>query len=65
MAGEDYNLIREKKDALQQALHDLSATIYHQAAGGAAAGSGTGGQQANSHGPTVDAEYEVKEDEAK
>ena len=65
LAGEDYNLIREKKDALQQALHDLSATIYHQAAGGAAAGSGTGGQQANSHGPTVDAEYEVKEDEAK
>jgi molecular chaperone DnaK len=65
LAGEDYDLIREKKEALQKVLHELSATIYHQTSGGAAAGSGTGGQQAESHGPTVDAEYKVKEDDTK
>ena len=67
LAGQDYGLIREKKEALQKALHELSATIYNQASGGAAtgaAGSGTGGQQAGSDGPTVDAEYKVKEDDA-
>lgn len=66
LAGQDYDLIREKKEALQKALHELSATIYNQAAGGAtgAAGAGTGGQQAGNDGPTVDAEYKVKEDDA-
>ncbi len=64
LAGEDYDLIREKKEKLEKELHELSATIYHQAAG-----TGTGGAQGQTgstgtteEGPTVDADYEIKDD---
>ena len=36
MAGEDFDLIREKKENLEKELHELSATIYHQTAGAGA-----------------------------
>lgn len=74
LTGEDYDLIREKKEALQKVLHELSATIYQQASqqasgDGSAAGSGAdagpGGQQNDTGGPTVDADYEVKEENDK
>src|SRR5690554_5094985 len=69
LAGEDYDLIREKKESLQNTLHELSATVYQQTAGtgGPGAGPGTeenkGGQQTGTNGPTVDADYKVKDDE--
>lgn len=63
LAGNDYELIRQKKEALEKVLHELSATIYNQAAG---AGQGQAqGQQARTggeEGPTVDADYKVKDD---
>ncbi len=71
LAGEDYNLIRKKKEALQKVLHELSATIYQQTAGtgGSGAGPGTGGNkggpQTGTNGPTVDADYTVKDDDSK
>jgi molecular chaperone DnaK len=48
LASTDLQAIKDKKDALEKALHELSATIYSQAAGsgagaGAAGGAGTAG----------------------
>ncbi len=65
LAGQDYDLIRSKKEALEKALHELSATIYHQTAQQAGPGAGPNPGQAGPgahEGPTVDAEYEVKDD---
>ncbi|HHZ18954.1 MAG TPA: molecular chaperone DnaK [Firmicutes bacterium] len=71
LVGQDYEAIRAKKEALEKVLHELSATIYHQAAGaqGAQAGPGaaddngpTGYGSNTGDGPTVDADYKVKED---
>src|SRR5690606_9797062 len=64
LAGEDYDLIRQKKENLEKELHELSATIYHQAAGtGADTAQGqTGSAGTTEEGPTVDADYEVKDD---
>ena len=65
LAGEDYELIRSKKEELEKVLHDLSATIYQQTAQQAGAGAGPNPDQAGpgaEDGPTVDAEYEVKDD---
>ncbi len=65
LAGEDYDLIREKKENLEKVLHELSATIYQQTAGAGAAGGETGEAQEQAphgDGPTVDADYEVKDD---
>ncbi|NLM37470.1 MAG: Hsp70 family protein, partial [Firmicutes bacterium] len=64
LAGEDYDLIREKKEKLEKELHELSATIYHQEAGtGAGSGQGQPGSTGTAEeGPTVDADYEIKDD---
>ncbi|HHW11848.1 MAG TPA: molecular chaperone DnaK [Firmicutes bacterium] len=64
LAGEDYDLIREKKEKLEKELHELSATIYHQAAGTGtgSAQNQTGSAGTNEEGPTVDADYEIKDD---
>jgi molecular chaperone DnaK len=64
LAGEDFDLIKEKKENLEKELHELSATIYHQTAGaGADPTQGQPGPEAAAEeGPTVDAEYEVKDD---
>mgnify|MGYP000990078020 FL=1 len=48
LTGTDLQTIKDKKDTLEKALHELSATIYSQAAGsgagaGAAGGAGTAG----------------------
>lgn len=44
LASTDLQAIKDKKDALEKALHELSATIYSQAAGsGAGAGAGAAG----------------------
>jgi len=64
LAKDDFELIREKKEALQNVLHELSATIYNQAnAGQQQPGQPGEGNQAGDEGPTVDADYEVKDDE--
>lgn len=43
LAGTDLQTIKDKKDTLEKALHELSATIYSQAAGsGDGAGNGAG-----------------------
>lgn len=74
LSGQDYEAIRAKKEALEKILHELSATIYNQAAGaqgdpGAQAGAGPAGDDgptgygpSENSGPTVDADYKVKED---
>lgn len=61
--------IKEKKEALEKVLHELSATIYNQAAGqGQAGAAGVGpddgptGYGPQSEGPTVDADYKVQDD---
>lgn len=57
--------IKAKKEALEKVLHELSATIYNQAAGQGQAGTdGTGAEQSpQQEGPTVDADYKVQDDE--
>ncbi len=62
LAGEDYDLIKEKKELLQKELHELSATIYQQTAGDSAGQPGAEGPEGEA-GPTVDADYEVQEDQ--
>ena len=69
LAGQDFDAIRAKKEALEKELHELSATMYQQAAqaqaGAADADSGDGptGYGHDAEGPTVDADYKVKEEE--
>lgn len=66
LAGEEYEQIRSKKEELEKVLHDLSATIYQQTAQQDGAGAGPNPDQASpteEEGPTVDADYEVKDDE--
>jgi molecular chaperone DnaK len=63
LAGEDFDLISEKKEQLQKELHELSAMIYQQTAEAGAQAQGPGAEgPAGEEGPTVDAEYEVQED---
>jgi molecular chaperone DnaK len=58
--------INEKKEVLQKALHELSATIYNQSAGAQAGGpageQGPSGYGPQSEGPTVDADFKVQDD---
>ena len=58
--------IKEKKEALEKVLHELSATIYSQAnaAPGAAPETDQGptGYGPQGEGPTVDADYKVQDD---
>lgn len=69
LAGQDMDAIRAKKEALEKTLHELSATIYNQAAGaqaGAAgpdADNGPKGYGPGAEGPTVDADYKMKDEE--
>jgi molecular chaperone DnaK len=70
----DLAQINEKKETLQKALHELSATIYNQTAqagAGAGAGANAAGAGADQgqaeygpqgEGPTVDADYKVQDD---
>lgn len=64
LAGDDFDLISEKKEQLQKELHELSAMIYQQTAEAGAQAQGEPGAEgpAGEEGPTVDAEYEVQED---
>jgi len=66
LAGEDYELIKQKKENLQRELHELSATIYQQAsqagAGQSQGYTGTGSQNNHGEGPTVDADYKMNDD---
>lgn len=64
--------IKTKKEALEKALHELSATIYNQTAGqaGAQGAPGAGaegptGYGPQNEGPTVDADYKVRDDKDK
>jgi molecular chaperone DnaK len=71
LSGQDYDAIRAKKEALEKVLHDLSATIYNQAAGAQQAGAGAGATDDGptgygpgaEGGPTVDADYKVRDDQ--
>lgn len=61
--------IKTKKEALEKVLHELSATIYNQAAGQGQAASATGagdqgptGYGPQAEGPTVDADYKVQDE---
>ena len=61
--------IKAKKEALEKVLHELSATIYNQAAGqGQPGAAGVGPDQGPTgygpqpEGPTVDADYKVQDD---
>jgi molecular chaperone DnaK len=66
--------IKAKKEDLEKVLHELSATIYNQAAGNQSqetppSGPDDGptgyGPQDGNEGPTVDADYEVKDEKEK
>ena len=59
--------MRAKKDALEKAIHELSAAVYqHAAQAGQAAPDGAESHEgAGGGGPTVDADYHVVEDEEK
>lgn len=73
LEGKDINLIRQKSEALSQALYTVTTKVYQkaqaqggQAAGGAGAAGGPGaGQATGTEGPgsgnVTDADYEVKE----
>ena len=70
LAGEDLQEMRSKKDSLEKALHELSTAAYQratQAQAGAApqdtgpTGYGPGGEG----GKTVDADYNVVDDDKK
>lgn len=62
--------IKDKKEALEKVLHELSATIYSQASGGTGdpgpgpggPDNGPGGYGPQGEGPTVDADYKVQDD---
>ncbi len=59
----ELELIREKKDALQQIVQDLSTKLYEEAAQQAQAAQGAEGQNDSKDDDVVDAEYEeVKDD---
>jgi molecular chaperone DnaK len=70
VTAKDLSKINEKKEILQKALHDLSATIYNQnpdpgaanAAGGGETGPGQAEYGPQNDGPTVDADYKVQDD---
>jgi molecular chaperone DnaK len=69
VTAKDIAKINEKKEVLQKALHELSATIYNQAGGAGQAGAGTPGADQSqaeygpqNEGPTVDADYKVQDD---
>jgi molecular chaperone DnaK len=72
IAAKNIPEIKAKKDALEKVLHELSATIYNQAAGGPGAGpdagpgpgpdQGPSGYGPQGEGPTVDADYKVQDD---
>ena len=63
----DLSEIKAKKEALEKVLHELSATIYNQAAGQGQGQTGTDeagtDQSHQEEGPTVDADYKVQDDE--
>ena len=61
--ADDINRIREKKEALEKVLHELSATIYNQATGEQQQAGAQNQQNASEEGPTVDADYKVKDDD--
>jgi len=60
----DLDLIREKKDALQEIVQNLSMKLYEQAQAEAQAAQGTEGGDAKND-DVVDAEYEEVDDEKK
>lgn len=69
MSSNDYDAMKQKKEVLEKALHELSATIYNQtaatgqgAAGFPGAGAPDDGHQP-SDGKTVDADYRVVDDD--
>ena len=60
MGGDDVELIKQKTEALQKPLHELSAAMYQQnAANAQSAGPQEGAKQDDN---VVDADYEVKDD---
>jgi molecular chaperone DnaK len=69
VTAKDLEGMKTKKEALEKVLHDLSATIYNQAAAnqagqGTPPGSDQGptGYGPQNEGPTVDADYKVQDD---
>lgn len=69
IAAKNIPEIRNKKEALEKVLHELSATIYSQASGqtGAPGGNAPPDQEPTGYGPqgegpTVDADYKVQDD---
>jgi molecular chaperone DnaK len=69
VTAKDIAKINEKKEVLQKALHELSATIYSQnAEAGQATAEAPGTDQSQAEygpqndGPTVDADYKVQDD---
>ncbi|HYH01578.1 MAG TPA: molecular chaperone DnaK [Bacillota bacterium] len=68
VTAKDLDKIKDKKEVLQKALHELSATIYNQTAQGAPTDGAAGAEQGQpeygpqSEGPTVDADYKVQDD---
>jgi molecular chaperone DnaK len=68
VTAKDLGKIAEKKEVLQKALHELSATLYNQTAEAGPNAAGTGADQGQAEygpqqeGPTVDADYKVQDD---
>jgi molecular chaperone DnaK len=69
VTAKDIAKINEKKEVLQKALHELSATLYNQAGGAGQATEGAPGADQGqaeygpqNEGPTVDADYKVQDD---
>lgn len=68
VSAKDIAKIKDKKEVLEKALHELSATIYNQAsanqdpAGAGPEDNGPSGYGPQGEGPTVDADYKVQDD---
>lgn len=67
VTAKDLVKIKDRKETLEKALHELSATIYNQAAGQPGTGEpkpdeGPSGYGPQGDGPTVDADYKVQDD---
>jgi molecular chaperone DnaK len=69
VAAKDVAGMKEKKEALEKTLHELSATIYNQASANQGApgqepgpDQGPSGYGPGAEGPTVDADYKVQDD---
>ncbi|MBC6295858.1 molecular chaperone DnaK [Listeria sp. FSL L7-1517] len=65
LKGEDFDVIKEKTDSLNEIVQNLSVKLYEQAAAEQQAAAGAEGQEAPQNDDVVDAEFEEVNDDDK